>query len=120
MIWEILFHADFEAEFDDLPIEVQDKAYAVLRVLETFGPNLRRPRVGTLNGSRHENMKELRFDASGGVWRIAFAFDPKRRAILLVADDKSGGSERRFYRQLLRRADDRFAGHLEQLVDDGD
>jgi hypothetical protein len=43
-------------------------------------------------------MKELRFDASGGVWRVAFAFDPRRRAILLVAGDKSGVSEKRFYK----------------------
>jgi hypothetical protein len=41
-------------------------------------------------------LKELRFEADGGVWRVAFAFDPKRKAILLVAGDKSGGSEKRF------------------------
>ena len=35
-------------------------------------------------------MKELRFDAADGVWRVAFAFDPRRHAILLVAGDKSG------------------------------
>ena len=46
-------------------------------------------------GSRHANMKELRFDADDGVWRVAFAFDPKRKAILLVAGDKSGGTWRR-------------------------
>jgi hypothetical protein len=50
-------------------------------------------------------MKELRFDANDGVWRIAFAFDPKRRAILLVAGDKSGISEKRFYRELICKAD---------------
>jgi hypothetical protein len=42
-------------------------------------------------------MKELRFDAANGVWRIAFAFDPKRQAILLCGGDKSGRSEDRFY-----------------------
>ena len=57
-----------------------------------------RPRVDTLNGSRHANMKELRFTAGGGVWRVAFAFDPEGKAILLVAGDKSGIGERRFYR----------------------
>ena len=59
------------------------------RLLEQFGPQLGRPRVDTLKGSRHANMKELRFDADDGVWRLAFAFDPKRKAILLVADDRS-------------------------------
>jgi hypothetical protein len=64
--------------------------------------------VDTLNGSRHANIKELRFDAADGIWRFAFAFDPKRRAIILCGGDKSGGSEKRFYRQLIDKADDRF------------
>jgi hypothetical protein len=50
---------------------------------------------------RHANMKELRFKASDGEWRVAFAFDPRRQAILLVAGHKSGGSQKRFYRQLI-------------------
>ena len=41
-------------------------------------------------------MKELRFNANDGVWRIAFAFDPERKAILLVGGDKSGTNEKRF------------------------
>ena len=48
-------------------------------------------------------------------WRVAFAFDTKRKAILLVAGDKSGGSEKRFYRELIRKADDRFDAHLARL-----
>src|SRR3990170_8054075 len=74
-----------------------------------------RPRVDTLEGSRHANMKELRFTAADGEWRVAFAFDPRRRAILLVAGDKSGVSEKRFYRGLVRKADDRFDAHLARL-----
>jgi hypothetical protein len=84
-------------------------------MLQEFGPQLGRPRVDTLNNSRHANMKELRFDAVGAVWRVAFAFDPKRRAILLVAGDKSGVSERRFYRELIRKADIRYDAHLRRL-----
>jgi len=57
-------------------------------------------------------MKELRFDAADGVWRVAFAFDPNRKAILLACGDKSGGSEKRFYRQLIEKADIRFDAHL--------
>ena len=57
-------------------------------------------------------MKELRFDGADGVWRFAFAFDPKRRAIILCGGDKSGGSEQRFYRRLIDKADDRFDAHL--------
>lgn len=57
-------------------------------------------------------MKELRFNANNGAWRLAFAFDPKRRAILLVCGDKSGGSEKRFYKNLIKLADQRFKKYL--------
>lgn len=67
------------------------------------------------NGSRHANMKELRFSAADGEWRVAFAFDPKRKAILLAAGDKSGGSQKRFYKQLAAKADARFDAHLARL-----
>jgi hypothetical protein len=60
-------------------------------------------------------MKELRFDADGGVWRVAFAFDPERKAILLVAGDKAGVAMRRFYRNLILVADARFDQHLRAL-----
>ncbi len=60
-------------------------------------------------------MKELRFGAADGEWRIAFAFDTKRKAIMLVAGDKSGVSEKAFYRQLIIRADKRFDAHLNRL-----
>ena len=106
---------ELEPEFDGLHEDVQTEILALSLVLEEFGPQLGRPRVDTLNASRHANMKELRFSAAGGEWRVAFAFDPKRRAILLVAGDKSGVSEKRFYRELIRKADDRFDTHLARL-----
>lgn len=117
--WEVSFHEEFEPEFDTLPEAVQDELLAHAKLLEQFGPGLGRPRADTLNGSRHANMKELRFDAEDGVWRVAFAFDPRRRAILLVCGDKSGGGERRFYRQLIAKADERFDGHLARLRKEG-
>ncbi len=60
-------------------------------------------------------MKELRFDASDGVWRVAFAFDPRRKAVLLAAGDKSGVNEKRFYRRLIEKADRRFDDHLSRI-----
>lgn len=106
---------EFKPEFDALDRDVHREILALARVLQEFGPQLGRPRVDTLNGSRHANMKELRFSAAEGEWRVAFAFDPKRRAILLVAGDKSGGSEKRFYRELIRKADGRFDAHLARM-----
>ena len=113
MIWEIVFHPAFDPEYEELAEVVQDELLAHLRLLEQFGPQLGRPRVDTLNGSRHPNMKELRFTAADGVWRFAFAFDPNRRGIVLCGGDKSGGSEKRFYRQLIDKADARFDAHVE-------
>jgi hypothetical protein len=113
--WDVDFHSQFVPEFESFEEAVQDELLAHVKVLETFGPQLGRPRVDTLEGSRHANMKELRFDAAAGVWRFAFAFDPKRKAIILCGGDKSGGSQRRFYRQLIEEADRRFAAHLAAL-----
>lgn len=115
MSWQVLFHEEFEPELDELAQAVRVELYARAGLLEKFGPSLARPNVDTLKGSKHANMKELRFDAADGVWRVAFAFDPKRKAILLVAGDKSGGSEEKFYKRLIRKADVRFDSHLEQL-----
>jgi len=95
--------AGIRAELAALDAEVRIELLAQARLIEQFGPAAKRPRVDTLNGSKHANMKELRFDAAGGVWRAAFAFDPKRAAILLVAGDKSGQSERTFYKRRLSR-----------------
>ncbi len=86
---------EFEPELAGYDEDVQTEILALARLLQQFGPQLGRPRVDTLNGSRHANMKELRFSAADGEWRVAFAFDKKRKAVLLVAGDKSGTTERR-------------------------
>jgi hypothetical protein len=112
MAWDVDFHSQFVPEFVALDEDVQDELYAHVEALKVFGPQMGRPRVDTLAGSRHSNMKELRFDAADGVWRFAFAFDPRRKAIILCGGDKSGGSQKRFYRQLIDKADARFDAHL--------
>jgi hypothetical protein len=117
MTWNIDFHSDFYSEFTEFPTDVRLELAAKLALLQVFGPNLKRPHVDTLNGSTYANMKELRFEAADGVWRVAFAFDPRRSGILLVAGDKSGGSEKRFYKQLIKIADSRFADHLTKLME---
>jgi hypothetical protein len=106
-------------KFDALPDDVQNELRAHALLLERFGPQLGRPRVDTLKGSHHANMKELRFDAYDGVWRVAFAFDPKRNAVLPIAGDKSGGGEKKFYRRLITKADERFDEHLSRLKKKG-
>lgn len=115
MPWTVRFEDEFEREFATLDTAVQNELFAGARLLRQYGPRLGRPHVDTLNGSKHANLKELRFSAAGGVWRVAFAFDPNRQAILLVAGDKSGVSEDRFYKVLIAQADRRYAAHLQRL-----
>jgi hypothetical protein len=114
-LWEVILHDDFVPEYRELSESIQNVLVALTTILREKGPLLGRPQVDTLKGSRHANMKELRFDADGGVWRVAFAFDPERKAILLVARDKSGVGQRRAYRDLLMVADGRFDQHLNAL-----
>lgn len=113
MNWQVDFYDLFFEEFKDFPREVQKELLARVEALKEFGPMLGRPHVDTLNASKHANMKELRFDADHGVWRVAFAFDPMRKAILLTAGDKSGVSQSKFYKKLIKTADKRFDAHLE-------
>lgn len=113
--WVVEFADEFVPEFAAFALTVQDELFAQAKVIGQFGPTAGRPQVDTLNGSKHANMKELRFKADGGVWRVAFAFDPRRHAVLLVAGDKSGVSQTRFYKRLIATADQRFEAHLRQL-----
>lgn len=115
MPWTVELADEFAGEFNALPEAVQDELLAHAKLLEQFGPTLGRPTVDTLKGSKHSNLKELRFDADNGVWRTAFAFDPRRHGVLLAAGDKSGTSEKRFYRRLIATADSRLDAHLERL-----
>jgi hypothetical protein len=118
--WAVDLHDDFVPEYNELHSVVQNELLAHIKLLEQFGPQLGRPRADPLNGSRHANMKELRFDASDGVWRFAFAFDPKRQAIVLCGGDKSGVSEKRFYKQLIDKADARFDAHVGHIKKEKD
>jgi hypothetical protein len=115
--WIVEFHEEFLPEFEAFAQPVQDELAAMVELLAVFGPHLKRPGADTLNGSDYANMKELRFEANKGVWRVAYAFDPERKAILLVAGDKAGVAQRRFYRALISKADERFSNHLKAIAE---
>lgn len=116
MVWRVSFVDEFDREFEELFQGVQDELLASAKLLGELGPQLGRPHADTLKNSAFANMKELRFEADGGVWRVPFALDPERAAILLVAGDKSGVSEKRFYKALIAKADRRYQRHLERLA----
>lgn len=114
-MWEVVTTLAFDAWFTDLDEDSQVEIIAKVELLKLFGPQLARPHADTLNGSRYANMKELRDKTAAHVLRVAFAFDPQRSAILLVGGDKSGVSEKQFYKQLIETADRLYAAHLVKL-----
>ncbi len=118
-MWTITTTEEFDDWFAGLDAEARIEVIAKVELLKILGPRLGRPHADTLKGSRHANMKELRADTRSKVMRIAFAFDPNRAAILLVAGDKTGVSAKRFYRQLLAKADGLFDGHLARIKSKG-
>lgn len=119
MEWEVLFDEDFTAWFEDQEENLQDEIIAYVELLGQHGPNLARPRVDTIKGSKFPNMKELRIQWQGQPWRILFAFDPKRRSILLVGGNKRG--DKRWYDKNIPVTDSRYERHLKNMEKhDGD
>ena len=114
--WNVIFEDEFDAEFQGMPEKLQDEILAHALLLKDYGPNLGRPTVDTLKGSKHTNMKELRFAWKGVVSRIAFSFDPVRQAVLLAAADKSGADQKRVYKKLISLADRRYDRYLLDLT----
>ena len=115
MTWAIGLDDDFALELAQQSVAVRTEILALAVLLREEGPQLGRPHADTLKGSRHANMKELRVRMPNAAWRVAFAFDPERQGIVLVAGDKSGVNEKRFYRTLIAKPDSRFDRHLEEL-----
>ncbi len=116
MKWNIIFDPDFKIWFYQQEQGLQDETFAVLSVLGELGPKLGRPRVDTLEGSIFQNMKELRIQYQGEPWRILFAFDPKRQAVLLVGGNKTGN--KLWYKENIAIADKRYRKYLEILKEE--
>lgn len=95
--------------------DTYDQVMAAIELLEGHGPQLGRPIVDTVKASKYKNMKELRPGSTGRTeLRILFAFDSQRQAIMLIAGDK-GGNWKKWYRDNIPIADERFTAHLAQL-----
>ena len=113
--WTVEIGDEFDPEFNKLHEDVRNRTSGALPALTAI-----RAAVGKA-ARRHaqrlppRHMKELRFSAADGEWRVAFAFDPTRSGILLVAGDKSGVSKKNFYKRLIAKADERFDAHLSRL-----
>ncbi|MBN1554104.1 MAG: type II toxin-antitoxin system RelE/ParE family toxin [Phycisphaerae bacterium] len=117
MMWEVEFTDEYERWWQRLTEEEHESILIGIKLLREMGPLLGRPYADTVNGSRHSNMKELRTQHQGKPLRSLFAFDPRRRAILLIGGDKTGN--KRFYKQMITKADQLFDEHLEILRKEG-
>ncbi len=118
MAYKVHFHPQFVSEWKALEIGLKELVGEVLDHLEDDGPFVGRPEVDTLSGSDHANMKEIRVKFGRQLWRFAFAFDPAQNAIVLCGGDKQGMNQALFYKQLIRKADLRFASWLKEKKDE--
>lgn len=110
-MWEVLFDDECWAWFLALEDGLRDEISAALIRLRQHGPHLGRPLVDTLKGSNFKNLKELRVEYQRQPWRILFAFDPERRAVMLVGGNKA--TDKRWYQRAIALAEKRYRGFLE-------
>jgi hypothetical protein len=118
MTWDVLVAPEFQSWLASLPQQGKRAVAVDLEVLREYGPQLGRPLVDHIKASKHGNMKELRTTSGGNAYRTIFAFDPIRRAVLLIGGDKSGQNQERFYKAIIKQADAIYDRHLEQMKKD--
>ena len=89
MAWGVEGTDEFHAWFSALSSAERISVAAKIDLLEEEGPSLGRPHVDTLKGSKLTNLKELIIQHAGKPYRVIFAFDPRRTAILLLGGRKA-------------------------------
>ena len=113
MGWKILVTGEYERWFLSLNEAEQVDVLAMVDVLEIAGPNLGRPHADTLTGcNKVRNLKELRIQHKGSPYRVFYAFDPLRRAVLLCGGRKNGKKHKLFYQQMISIVEREFIQHL--------
>jgi hypothetical protein len=117
MAWEVEYTDEFEQWWETLSESEQDSIAVVVALLEHKGPELPYPYSSGIHGSKHKNMRELRVQHKGEPYRILYAFDPRRTAILLVGGKKVGDD--RWYDEYIPYADKLYDGHLRTLKNEG-
>lgn len=113
MPFEVEYTDEFEEWWNTLSEDGQATVDAYVRMLEEFGVALGFPYSSDIKGSEYSQMRELRAQHKGQPYRILYAFDPRRMAILLIGGDKTGNS--RWYEQFVPLADRLYREHLETL-----
>ncbi len=117
MTWNVEYNDEFGRWWDGLNEGEQESVAAVVGLLEAKGPQLPFPYSSVVNGSRHGHMRELRIQHRGSPYRVLYAFDRRRAAILLIGGNKGGND--RWYKEYVPRADDLYDEHLATLKNEG-
>ena len=117
-MWRIDKTQEIEEWILNLDVDIREAIFARLIVLSEIGPKLGRPYVDSVYGSRHNNMKELRVQNKKNLYRVFFAFVPRRIAILLIGGNKKGVN--RFYVDMIKKADELYDVHLKELENDNE
>lgn len=113
MIWEILITDEYEQWFLGLTDKEQEDVLSMVDVLEIKGPQLARPYADSLKGTNKvKNLKELRVQHAGKPYRVFYAFDPTRKAILLCGGRKDGKKDKTFYDRYIPLAEKEFLNYL--------
>ncbi|HHC24281.1 MAG TPA: addiction module toxin RelE [Desulfobacterales bacterium] len=113
MTWNVEYTDEFGEWWGTLTEAEQTDIVAAVGLLEVRGPALPYPYSSDVRGSRFGQMRELRIQHRGSPYRILYAFDPERTAILLIGGNKTGN--RRWYEKFVPMADRLFAEHLKSL-----
>ncbi len=115
--WEVEYTDELGEWWADLDEAEQESVDASVRLLEARGPNLGFPHSSGIKKSKHAHMRELRVQHEGRPYRIRYAFDPRRCAILLLGGDKTGDD--RWYEVHVPIADRLYDAHIETLIEEG-
>ena len=105
-MWTIEYTKEYENWFSLQDEENKIVINAKVILLSEFGPNLGRPYVDTIRGSKYSNLKELRIKYKQVVIRILFCFNKNRNCWLIIGGNKKGKNEEDFYRRLIKSAED--------------
>ena len=117
MACEVEVTDEFETWWKTLTEGEQESVTAAVGLLEAKGPQLPSPYSSSIRQSRHGHMRELRIQHGGEPYRVLYAFDPRRMAILLLGGCKGGDD--RWYDREVPRADKLYDEHLAQLRKEG-
>ncbi len=117
MACEIEFTDEFGAWWDHLSLSEQDSVDRYVGLLEAYGVALKYPHSSDIASSRHTQMRELRIQHEGRPYRVLYAFDPRRMAVLLIGGDKTGNN--RWYDEYVPRADKLYDTYLEEIRKEG-